>query len=214
MAYRVAIVDDHVLVAKALAGIVERFGNFQVLYEVENGKKLMDRFADPANIPDVVLLDVKMPEMNGFATAAWLKEHHPAVNILALSVQEDEESLIQMMRSGAQGYLLKNVNPQELKIALETVIEKGYYYPDWVAHAMVQRATGRSPQPTVPQLNAREQEFMQYIATDLTYKEIADKMCVAPRTAEGYRDSIFEKFEVKSRVALVVYALKHQLIEL
>ncbi|HAA12191.1 MAG TPA: DNA-binding response regulator [Cytophagales bacterium] len=209
---RIALVDDHVLVAKALAGIIERFGEFTVLYEVENGRQLQEKLAEPGNIPDIVLLDINMPEMNGYETAAWLKEHHPEVHILVLSVQEDEEALIKIMRKGAQGYLLKNVNPAELKQALLTILEKGYYYPDWVAHAMAQRVTGNHLDNNTPAMNEREMEFLRLAATDMTYKEIADQMCVSPRTVEGYRDQLFEKLKLKSRVSLVVYGIKKGLI--
>ncbi|MEL6537596.1 MAG: response regulator transcription factor, partial [Bacteroidota bacterium] len=192
---RIALVDDHVLVAKALSGIIERFGDFTVLYEVENGRHLVDKLQEPANIPDIVLLDINMPEMDGYETAAWLKEHHPQVHILVLSVQEDEEALIKIMRKGAQGYLLKNVNPTELKQALLTILEKGYYYPDWVAHAMAQRVAGNNTRESLPPMNDREMEFLKLAATDMTYKEIADQMCVSPRTVEGYRDQLFDKLD-------------------
>jgi len=212
MKHRIAIVDDHVLIAKALTGIIERFGQFEVLYEVENGQQLQQRFENAAQIPDLVLLDINMPVMNGFETAAWLKANHPTVHILALSVQQEEETLIKIIKSGAQGYLPKNVRPDVLKQALETVLSQGYYYPDWAAHKMIQVLTGQGN--TGPELSERETTFLSFVATELTYKEIADKMCCSPRTVETYRDSLFEKFKVKSRVGLVVYALKHGLISL
>lgn len=213
MKYKVALVDDHVLIAKALTGIIEKFDRFEVLYEVENGKQLVDKLQHPQHIPDIVLLDVNMPVMDGYETAAWLKDHHPDINILALSVQEEEETLIRIIRSGAQGYLLKNVRPAELEKALEAIIERGFYYPDWVAHKVIRSITSGDTEPEIV-LNKREMEFLQYAATDLTYKEIADKMCCSPRTVEGYRDSLFEKFQLKSRVSLVVYALRKKLIDL
>lgn len=211
--HKVALVDDHTLIAKSLAGIIERFGDFEVLYDVPHGKALQDRMALPGSLPDLVLLDVNMPVMDGFETAAWLKKYHPEVGVLALSVQEEEETLIKMLRSGAQGYLLKNIRPKELKNALLSMIEKGYYYPEWVTHSMVKALTVEmaDDKPTVTE---REAVFLHYAATDWTYKEIADKMCCSPRTIETYRENLCERFGVKSRVSLVVFALKHQLISL
>jgi DNA-binding NarL/FixJ family response regulator len=128
----IAIADDHLLIAKALTGMIEKMRRFTVLYEVENGLQLTERMAVPANVPDIVLLDVSMPVMDGFETAAWLKQHFPGVLVMALSMQDDEPSLIKMIKNGARGYLLKNVHPAELEKALNTLVEKGFYYPDWV----------------------------------------------------------------------------------
>lgn len=214
MKHRIVIVDDHVLIAKALTGIIERFGDFEVLYEVENGRQLVEKFGHPEHIPDIVLLDINMPVMDGFETATWLKEHHPDVHVLALSVQEEEETLIRIIRCGAQGYLLKNVRPAELQKALESVIAKGFFYPDWVAHKMISSIASDKKEGAAAVINKRELEFLNYAATDMTYKEIADKMCCSPRTVESYRDSLFEKFGTKSRVSLVVYAVKNNLIAL
>lgn len=213
MMKKIVIVDDHVLIAKALTAIIDQLGGFEVLYEVANGKQLMARFDTPRQIPDIVLLDVNMPEMNGFETAAWLKEHHPDVHILALSVQEEEQTLIRMLQQGAKGYLLKNTTPKELKVALDAIQDKGFYYPDWVSQALMRRATGNTEETKII-LNRREKDFLQLAATEMTYKEIAEKMCVSPRTVEGYRDQLFERFGLKSRVSLVVFALKKQLITL
>ncbi|MFZ6009591.1 MAG: response regulator transcription factor [Bacteroidota bacterium] len=210
----VVIVDDHKLISKALAGIINGFRNYNVLYEVENGKRLIEEFRQPKNIPDIVLLDINMPVMNGFETAAWLAQHHPDVLILALSMQDEEETLIKIIRRGAKGYLLKNVEPQELEKALDALLSKGFYYPDWLTHKVLMSIAQDNSTPSMPLLNDREQEFLQYAATELTYKEIAEKMCLSPRTIEGYRDNLFEKLGIKSRVGLVIYSIKKGIIKL
>jgi DNA-binding NarL/FixJ family response regulator len=210
----VAIVDDHQLIAEALGGIIERFHDFEVLYEVGNGKELMEKFNQAKNIPDIVLLDINMPVMDGFETAQWLKQHHPSILILALSMQDQEDTIIKMIRGGATGYLLKNTHPSELEIALKAMVSKGYYYPDWVTHRMILNMSGDKEQVTKPMVSARELEFLILAASDLTYKEIGDKMCCSNRTVESYRDSLFEKFGVKTRVALILYALRHKIIQL
>ena len=210
MKYKVAIADDHLLIAKAISGIVEGFKDFEVLYEVENGKALQDKCQINKNIPDIVLLDISMPVMDGFATAAWLKETHPEVLIMALSVQDDDESLIKMIKAGARGYLHKNVHPAELEKALETLVSKGMYYPEWATSRVFLKLAGDDNNNAMKDISIteREKEFLQYACTELTYKEIGEKMFCSPRTVESYRDSLFEKLNIKTRVALALYAVK------
>jgi DNA-binding NarL/FixJ family response regulator len=210
MQQSIAIVDDHILIAKALTGIIENFTQFEVLYECENGKALQEKMLVKKNIPDIVLLDISMPVMDGFATAQWLKETHPEVLILALSMQDDEQSLIKMIRSGAKGYLLKNVHPAELEKALNALVKNGSYYPDWAASKIINSISA------VPSANNnsisftnREKEFLQFTVTEMSYKEIAEKMFCSPRTIESYRDSLFEKLGLKTRVGLAVFAIKN-----
>jgi DNA-binding NarL/FixJ family response regulator len=214
--YKIAIADDHLLIAKAISSIVEGFSDFEVLYEVEHGQALQERFRQPKNIPDIVLLDISMPVMDGFATAAWLREKHPAVLIMALSVQDDDESLIKMIKSGARGYLHKNVHPVELEKALQTLVCKGMYYPDWATSRVfikMAQADEKGNSSDV-HLTEREKEFLQYACTELTYKEIGEKMFCSARTVESYRDALFEKLGAKTRVALALYAVKTGLYKL
>ncbi len=206
----IAIIDDHILIAKALTGIIENFKQFNVLYECENGKALQEKFFVKKNIPDIVLLDISMPIMDGFATAAWLKETHPEVLIMALSMQDDEQSLIKMIKSGAKGYLLKNVHPTELEKALNALVKNGSYYPEWATSKVFMSLTNDNiAAKNNIQITAREKEFLQYSITEMSYKEIAEKMFCSPRTVESYRDSLFEKLDLKTRVGLAVYAMKN-----
>jgi len=215
MPHSIVVVDDHILIARALSGIIDTFRKYEVLYEAENGKMLIEKFRVPKNVPDIVLLDITMPVMDGFETARWLTEHHPEILIMALSMQDEEETLIKMLRCGARGYLLKNIHPTELEAALDALVSKGYYYPDWMARKVVQKMTGDQDPDGTPKvrLQDREIEFLQYAATELTYREIADKMFCSPRTVESYRDNLFEKLGFKTRIGLVVYALKKGIIK-
>jgi DNA-binding NarL/FixJ family response regulator len=215
MSHSIVVVDDHVLIARALSGIIDTFRKYEVLYEVENGKALIEKFRVPKNIPDIVLLDITMPVMDGFETAMWLTVHHPEIRIMALSMQDEEETLIKMLRCGARGYLLKNIHPTELEAALDALVSKGYYYPDWMARKVVQKVTDDQEFDRMPkvQLQDREIEFLQYAATELTYREIAVRMSCSPRTVESYRDNLFEKLGFSTRVGLVVYALKNGIIK-
>lgn len=210
MKHSIAIVDDHVLIAKALSAIIENFASFEVLYESENGKALQEKFSNKKNVPDIVLLDISMPVMDGFETAQWLRESHPEVLIMALSMQDDEQSLIKMIKSGAKGYLLKNVHPLELEKALNALVKNGFYYPDWATSKVFQSlGSSSSAKNETINITEREKEFLQYSVTEMSYKEIAEKMFCSPRTVESYRDSLFEKLGLKTRVGLAVYAMKN-----
>ncbi|HQW68544.1 MAG TPA: response regulator transcription factor [Flavobacterium sp.] len=208
MKKRIAIVDDHVLIAQAIKGIISNFKNFEVLYECENGKELIDKITKKNQLPDIVLLDISMPIMNGFDTAQWLQEHHPDVMVVVLSMQTDEESVNKMIKYGAKSYLLKNSHPRDLEMALNTMVENGYYYPDW-ASRLIFSGMNKTNGKLSNKLSEREKEFLRYCITEMSYKEIAELMHCSPRTVESYRDNLFEKLDLKSRVGLAVYAIKN-----
>lgn len=212
MKHSIVIVDDHILIAKALGSIMSNFQDFEVLYECENGKELQEKFTVKSNIPSIVLLDISMPIMDGFETSKWLREKHPHILVLALSMQDDEQSLIKMIKNGARGYLLKNVSPAELETALKTIIKNGYYYPDWASNIVFSNMMNDAPKHTAVSLSSdlsdREKEFLKLCITDMSYKEISEKMFCSPRTIESYRNSLCEKLNIKTRVGLAVYAIK------
>jgi DNA-binding NarL/FixJ family response regulator len=156
-----------------------------------------------------------MPEMDGFETARWLSAHHPEILILALSMQNDEQTLIKMIKAGARGYLLKNIHPQELENALNSLVSKGVYYSDaYVSKVMQHIIREDDPRESTKGISDREKLFLQYAATELTYKEIGEKMFCSPRTVESYRDALFERLNLKTRVGLVVYAIRNKLISI
>lgn len=216
MTYKIVVVDDHLLIAKAISSIIEGFSGFEVLYEAENGKALMDKFKVRVNIPDIVLMDISMPIINGFETTQWLTDNYPDIVVMALSVQDDDDSLIKMIKAGAKGYLHKNVHPAELEMALKTLVDKGMYFPAWATSKVFMNLSKKDDKKTFNEikLSERELEFLSYVCTELTYKEIADRMCCSPRTVEGYRDALFEKLEIKTRVGLAMYAVKSQIFEI
>ncbi len=201
--------DDHILIAKALSNIISNFEMFDVLYECENGKQLQDQFLISKILPDIVMLDISMPIMDGFETAKWLKDTYPEILILALSMQDDEQSLIKMIKNGANGYLLKNTNPVELEKTLLMMLQNGSYYPEWAASKVFANMNSKASSKNQIAISDREREFLKYTVTEMHYKEIAEKMCCSPRTVEGYRDNLFDKLELKTRVGLAVYALKN-----
>jgi two-component system, NarL family, invasion response regulator UvrY len=212
----IVLVDDHVLLRNGLAGLLTSLGH-TVLFEADNGKDFIEKL-QPQNLPDIVLLDINMPQMDGYETARWLKENYPDIKILALSMYDNENAIISMLKNGAKGYILKDSDPSQLKAALHSLMDKGYYYSDLVSGKLIHAINhlddnGNGLQKTM-HLNDREKDFLKYTCTELTYKEIADKMFVSPRTIDGYRDALFEKLQVKTRVGLAIYAIKNGLVDI
>jgi DNA-binding NarL/FixJ family response regulator len=205
MEHKIVIVDDHVLIAQAIAELVNKFTGYSVLYEAENGEQLMQKFKVAKNIPDIVLLDIVMPRMDGFATAAWLKANHPGVLVMALTAQDDDLSLIGMVKAGATGYVLKNTHPKVLEKALDSFVANGYYYPEGVANKIISGMMENK----LAAFSDREHEFLAHCCSEMTYKEIAAKMFCSVHTVEGYRDALFEKLNLKTRVGLAMYAMKN-----
>ncbi|MXV49810.1 response regulator [Pedobacter sp. HMF7647] len=207
---KIALVDDHRLFRSGIATLLSNFERYQVILEASNGLDFSDHL-DPENKPDVVLLDINMPIMDGFETADWLKKNHPKIKIIILSMFEDSDKVIRLLKSGIKGYLLKDSDPREFKQALDHVSSGDVYYPDFVTKRLVNNL--QEPNDRIS-LTEREIEFLELAGTDLSYKEIAEEMCVSNRTIDGYRDQLFEKFGVKTRVALVLHAVKFNFIQL
>ena len=210
--YKVAIVDDHALFAGSLERLINSFSNFKAIYHVRNGVELQQRLISEKEFPDIVLLDMNMPVMNGFETATWLATTHPDLKFIALTMDDEESTMIKMLRIGAKGFLLKDIHPEVLRTALEEVIHKGYYHTQKVSEMLV-----RSLNPdknTSLTLKPNELTFIKLASSEMTYKEIADVMNLSPKTIDGYRQELFNRFEIKNRVGLVIFALKNNLIKL
>ncbi len=213
---KIVLTDDHTLLRNGLAVLVKNLGH-TVIFEADNGKDFLNKL-DKDNLPDVVLMDINMPEMNGYETTQWLKENYYDIKVLALSMYDNESSIIKMLKCGAKGYILKDSDPKELKAAIEEILTKGYHYSDLVSgkliHAINKIDDSGSDINITSKLNDRETDFLKYSCTELTYKEIADKMFVSPRTIDGYRDTLFEKLRIKTRVGLAMYAIKNGIAQL
>lgn len=209
----VGIADDHSLLRNALANLINNFDGYSILFQADNGKDLRNRIL-LHQVPDVVLLDVNMPEMDGFETTQWLHKNYPHIKVLALSMLSDEKTIIRMFRLGAKGYLLKNAEPAELKEALDSLVAKNVYVSDFVSGKLVsglQDSMMESLEKEIV-LNEKEREFLRWVCTELSYKEIAGNMHISPRTADDYRQALFAKLKVHSRVGLVMYAIKHGIV--
>ena len=208
--YSVVIVDDHTLLSQAIAAMVNTFSKFKVLYTCKNGKELIDKFSSsPKFIPDVVLMDINMPIMNGIETTEWITKNHQDVNVMALSVEDEETTILKMLKVGAIGYLLKDTEKAVLESALVEIVENGFYHTKNVTNILLKSLSSKGKEEIV--LKEREITFMKYACSELTYKEVADKMCLSPKTIDGYRDVLFTKLNVKNRVGLVMYAIKNKI---
>lgn len=210
---QVAIADDHVLLRNALARMVNSFEGYTVMLEADNGKDLRNGIIKH-NVPEIVLLDVNMPEMDGFETTQWLHKNYPHIKVLVLTMLSDEKTIIKMFRLGAKGYLLKNADPDEFKKALDSISNKNVYLSEYVSNKLVSGLHSdpeKDSQPII--LNEREREFLRWTCSELAYKDIAEKMHVSPRTVDDYRQSLFNKLKVHSRVGLVMYAIKNGIVE-
>lgn len=207
---RIALVDDHRLFRSGITSLINNFDRYAILFEAGDGEEMMRKIT-PKLKPHIILLDINMPKMNGISSARWLRDTHPDINIIVLSMFEDAEKVLTMVRMGVKGYLLKDAEPEEFEDALYKVSQNEIYYPEFVTRHLVDSI---NTDFNLAKLNSREIEFLKLAGTELTYKEIADHMCISSRTVDGYRDQLFEKLRIKSRIGLVLYAIKHKLIDL
>ncbi|MCT2408617.1 response regulator transcription factor [Chryseobacterium antibioticum] len=208
----IAIVDDHTLMSKALENMIMENPQYSVIMNHPNGEDFIAALEKASELPAVVLMDINMPYKNGIETTEWLTEHHPNIKVIALTMEDDEKVLIKMLKAGAKGYLLKDMQPSILFQAIDTVFDKGSFYTDFVAQKLLKVKTEDIKTASLlSELKDREKEFIKWACSELTYKEIADKMFLSPKTIDGYRDSVFTKLEIKNRVGLVLFALKHDL---
>ncbi|WP_055443686.1 response regulator transcription factor [Lacinutrix himadriensis] len=210
MKHSVVVVDDHILLSEAISELVNGFENFKTLYSCKNGKELLTMLKDPKNIPEIVLMDVNMPILNGIDATAELKQHHPQIKVIALSVETEEKTIINMLRAGAKGYLVKDTKKEILEEALNEVLQKGYYHTNTIAQLLIGSLTKEEDEMV---LKDREIEFITHACSEKTYKEIADLMFLSPKTIEGYRDVLYAKLNLKNRIGLVLYAIRNNLFK-
>jgi len=203
-----ALVDDHTMLRKSMAALLELMGGFRIIFQASDGRELVD-YLSSNTWPDLVLMDVSMPVMSGPETTRWLREHCPEIKVVALSMVRSENTIIRMMSSGARAYLLKDVEPEELVRTLQEVHQHGYAHNEMVP-LPVKTHTAGAP----IQLSAQEKQFMQWVCAEKSHKEIAELMQLSPRTIDGYRDSLLRKLGVNSRVGIVMYALQNGIVPL
>ncbi len=207
---KIAIVDDHTLFRNGVAALMDEFDELQIVFQVENGLKMEELLLSAPKLPDVILMDINMPVMDGYEATAWLKEKYPKIKVLALSMFEDDEAVIKMIRCGACGYVLKEAKPKELLFAITTIHRTGVYVNEMVTGKLL-RSVSKTSHKT--EFSKKELEFLSLCCSEMTYKEIADQMMISPRTVDNYRESLFLKLNLKSRTGLVLYAIQNDIFK-
>jgi len=212
---KVALADDHVLLRSALASLINQFSGCEVTVQTSNGLELIDRLKS-GHIPDVALLDLNMPLMDGMETAHYMQEHFPDISVMMLTMYDSDMALIRLLQAGVKGFLKKDIHPDELEFAIRSVMQSGYYYSHNATGKLVNLFRKQADGSTRPldkhMLSENEITFLKLASTELTYKEIAQHMALNPRAVDNLRDQLFQKLSVKSRVGLAMYAIKHGLV--
>lgn len=213
--YSVLLADDHILVREAIADMLVKLEDFIIFRKVGNGKEVLECLNGRSK-PDIVILDLNMPVMDGFDCAREIAKKHPGLKVVILTMFDSEIAMIRLLQHGVRGFIKKDITPRELKNALLQVIEgSGYYYSNEttgkLGNMIHQHYINNTPLEQ-SLLTEREIEFLRYACTDLTYKEIATAMKLTPRMVDCCRDTLFEKLDVKNRVALAIYAMRHGLV--
>jgi DNA-binding NarL/FixJ family response regulator len=210
---KIGIIDDHQLFVKSLGMMLDTFKDYKVVLEACTGKDLMAKIAVQKELPDIILLDVNMPQMNGLECAQWLTQHYPAVKLVALSSNDSDQIIIGMIKAGCCAYMLKDTHPNELEKALNEIAIKGYYNGD-ISNINFRRLLQSQEKNNALNLTEKEKTFLQHACSDMTYKHIALLMNVSERTVDSYRENLFAKFNVQSRVGLCLEAVRRELVQL
>ncbi|MCB0700031.1 MAG: response regulator transcription factor [Chitinophagales bacterium] len=210
------LVDDHAVVRTGLKSLIERLGDFEVVAEYSNGKELLDAIPFD-NAPDLIIMDLAMPVMDGKDTVAELKKRNVGIPVLILTLETNEPLIISLFRQGIRGYLPKSATADVLKKAINEVLASGYYHDEMLAKALTveQKDTISEKEQVLKQITEREKEFLRLVCNDQepTYEQIAEEMEVSRRTVDGYRESLFSKFNIKSKAGLVLFAIKYGIVK-
>lgn len=215
---RIAIAEDQVLFRESLVANIKALGSIDVVLEAGNGRELIDRVRKLPEPPDIILMDLSMPEMNGLEATKYLREHMPDIRIIVLSVHGDEKSVARMVQQGVNGYLAKDAELREVHKAIESVYEKGFYFNDAMLKALqsgtLQKKLKMSEFNIVESLTRREREVLDMICKEFTTQEIAEKLFLSVRTVEGHRNNLLLKTGARNTAGLVIFALKNSIISL
>ena len=210
---KVALADDHIVLRDALANLINTYENCQVVFTASNGQEVIDKI-ESGLIPQVMILDLTMPVKDGHETMVWLNKHHPNIHTLMLTMYDADLTLIRMLKAGVKGFLKKDIHPDELKLAIKSVNEFGYYYPHSITGKVVNMFRNSLDDTTISKngLTDPEVDFLKLCCSEKTYKEIAQAMNTTQRNVDAIRDTMFTKLGVKSRVGLAIFAVKHGLV--
>jgi len=212
--YTLLLADDHIVLRDGLANMINETDQFAVCGRADNGKQVLEAFKNGSR-PDLVMLDLNMPEMDGYATAEWIAQYYPDVKMLILTMFDSEVAMIRLLQLGVRGFLKKDISPDHLKQALVAVAEGGYYYSHSTTGKLVnifKRSSFAELSVDKKILTALEIEMLKLSCTELTYKQIASELNLSPRAIENHREILFEKLDIKSRVGLALYAVKNGIV--
>ena len=211
MSTRLAIADDHLLVINGLKTMTATYPDVTVIFEATSGHELFQQLE--SNIPDLLLLDIQMPDMSGIDICKKIKSKFPSIRIIALTSFESISYVKQMMRNGADGYLLKNVDAKKLMRAIKSVMHNEQYIDEQVAHSLLNDIISgkKKPVTSIP-LTKRETEILTLVAKELTNQEIADRLFISLRTVQTHRINLNQKLGVHNTAGLVNEAYKRGLI--
>ncbi|MRG44529.1 response regulator [Chitinophaga sp. SYP-B3965] len=214
---KVAIADDHKIFRSGVINTLTPYANINVVFEAEDGEHLLEIMQEQQ--PDVILMDLKMPKMDGIQATIKVKEKYPQVKVIILTMYEDDNFIVHLVENGANAYLLKNSEPEEIYEAICTTFDKGFYFNENVNLALLKKVLHKNKQQFKPtfknevQLSDRELEVLKLICNEFTTQEISEQIFLSPRTVEGLRQKLLEKLNVKNTVGLVLYAFRNGLIE-
>lgn len=214
---KVAIADDHKIFRSGVINTLTPYANINVVFEAEDGEHLLEIMQSQQ--PDVILMDLKMPKMDGIQATIKVKEKYPQVKVIILTMYEDDNFIVHLVENGANAYLLKNSEPEEIYEAICTTFDKGFYFNENVNLALLKKVLHKNKQQFKPtfknevQLSDRELEVLKLICNEFTTQEISEQIFLSPRTVEGLRQKLLEKLNVKNTVGLVLYAFRNGLIE-
>ena len=211
----VGIADDHKIFRKGVILSLRQYTNISFVFEAENGEELLKELETIQ--PDVVLMDLRMPGKDGIETTKEVSNKYPDVKVLILTMFEDERFVSHLMENGANGYMLKNADPSEIKKAIMEVMARGYYLNNFVNRVLLKKSANRAK--TIPSLNNeivmsdKEKEVVRLLCMEFTASEIAIKMEISPRTVESIKDRLMERFGLKNTAGLVFFAVKNNMID-
>lgn len=209
---RVVLVDDHPLVLDGIRARLEGEPGIEVVATATNGAEALDCAAQQR--PDVILMDVSMPVLNGFEATRQLAQAHPEIKVLILSMHDNREYILQLIQSGARGYILKDVSSEEMVKAIETVYQGGTYFSAGASQTLFSRFDEPVNQPGTGALTRREEMVLKLLAEGRNNKEIARLLDISVRTVETHRQNIKSKLNIQTAAGLVRYAIEHNLIQL
>jgi DNA-binding NarL/FixJ family response regulator len=214
---KIILVDDEVLFRKGISFLLEREKNIDVIFEASNGNELISFLKESRNHPDIIMIDLKMPLLNGVEATKIIHKDFPNIKIIALTSYDSESFVLNMIDVGVVSYLIKNATPQELLTTIREVATKGFYYSDYVMQVIHESAlTTRKTKSRFDNnfLTTRELEVLQHICSQKNTTEIGELLFISPRTVEGHRNNLLLKTECKNIAGLVVYAIQNKIVTL